>query len=248
MFSLEGKVAVVTGAASGIGYATAKRLLAAGAKVVMCDLADAADKAEELGAIFQQCDVSKEDSVTALMQRAIDDYGQLNILANIAGIPPSIETIEDATADAYAKQFDINLMSQVFGMREAAKRMAEGGSIINFASLAAHRSTEGVASYSAVKAATVALTRSGALELGSKGIRVNAISPSTTRTPMGYPGKFPELSAPMNRIAEPEEMAAIVHFLASDDASWVNGQTLIADGGMTSGVMPAIAQVVNESA
>lgn len=247
MFSLEGKVAVVTGAASGIGYATAKRLRAAGTKVVMSDLTDATEKAEDLGAVFHQCDVSNEDAVSALMQRAIDEHGQLNIVANIAGIPPSIETIEETTAEAFSKQFDINLMSQVFGMREAAKRMSGGGSIINFASLAAHRSTAGVSSYSAVKAATVAITRSGALELGPKGIRVNAISPSTTRTPMGYPGKFPELSSPMKRIAEPEEMAAIVHFLASDDASWVNGQTLIADGGMTAGVMPAVAQIVNDS-
>jgi len=246
MFSLERKVAVVTGAASGIGYATAKRLRAAGANVVMSDLTDAKEKAEDLGVAFHQCDVSDEGAVSELMQRAIDEHGTLNIVANIAGIPPSMETIEEATAEAFSKQFNINLMSQVFGMREAAKRMSDGGSIINFASLAAHRSTAGVSSYSAVKAATVAITRSGALELGSKGIRVNAISPSTTRTPMGYPGRFPELSSPMNRIAEPEEMAAIVHFLASDDASWVNGQTLIADGGMTAGVMPAVAQIINE--
>ncbi len=247
MFSLEGKVAVVTGAASGIGYATTVRFRTAGANVVMSDLVDAAGKAEQLGAVFQKCDVSSEVQVGALMQRAIDEYGRLDIVANIAGVPPTFENIEDATSGNFARQFNVNLMSQVYGMREAAKRMANGGSIINFASLAAHRSTTGVSSYAAAKAGTIALTRSGALEFAPKGIRVNAISPSTTRTPMGYPGKFPELSSPMNRIAEPEELAAVVHFLASDDASWMNGQTLIADGGMTAGPNPEIARIVNES-
>lgn len=247
MFSLEGKVAVVTGGAGGIGLATVQRFRAAGAHVVMSDLGDHHAKADEVGAVFHACDVSNEAQVAALMHRALDEFGVLDIAVNNAGIVITGETILDASDETYRKQFDINLMSQVYGMREAAKRMKQGASIINTASLAANRVASGAGAYAAMKAATVSITRSGALELGPKGIRVNAISPSTTQTAMGWLNKYNTLASPMGRIAQPEEMAAVIHFLASDDASWVNGQTIAVDGGQMAGIPPEISQIVNES-
>lgn len=245
MFSLVDKVAVITGGAGGIGFATVKRFRDAGARVVLSDLNDATEKAEDVGAVFHQANVADEADVAALMQRAIDEYGQLDIAVNLAGMVIAGEEIVDAKAETYRKQFDVNLMSQLFGMREAAKRMKPGSAIVNTSSMSALRSAAGVSGYAAVKAATIALTRSGALEFGPKGIRVNAISPSTTQTAMGWVNKFNILSSPLGRIAQPEEMAAVIHFLASDDASWVNGQSITVDGGQTAGTNPEIAQIVN---
>ena len=247
MFSLIGKVAVVTGGAGGIGFATVQRFRAAGAHVIMSDLGDHEARAEEVGAVYHACDVSDENQVGALMQRAVDAFGQLDIAVNNAGIVITGESILEAKAETYQKQYDINLMSQVYGMREAAHRMKPGASIINTASLSANRVAAGAGAYAAMKAATVSITRSGALELGRKGIRVNAISPSTTHTAMGWLNRLNTLASPLGRIAQPEEMAAVIHFLASDDASWVNGQTIAVDGGQSAGITPEIAQIVNAS-
>ena len=247
MFSLEGKVAVVTGGAGGIGFATVQRFRAARAHVLMSDIGNHEEKADQCGAVYHACDVSDDVQVGKLMQRAVDEFGCLDIAVNNAGIVITGETILEAKTETYQKQFDINLMSQVYGMREAAKRMKPGASIINTASLSANRVASGAGAYAAMKAATVSITRSGALELGPMGIRVNAISPSTTRTAMGWLNRFNTLASPMCRIAQPEEMAAVIHFLASDDASWVNGQTISVDGGQSAGVPPEISQIVNAS-
>ncbi len=212
----------------------------------MCDLGDHGATAEKVGAVYHSCDVSDEAQVGALMQRAVDEFGGLDIAVNNAGIVITGETILEATAETYQKQFNINLMSQVYGMREAARRMKPGASIINTASISANRVASGAGAYAAMKAATVSITRSGALELGPKGIRVNAISPSTTQTAMGWLTRFNTLASPMGRVAQPDEMAAVIHFLASDDASWVNGQTIAVDGGQSAGVPPEISRIVND--
>lgn len=247
MFSLKGKVVVITGAAGGIGFATVQRFRTAGAHVVMSDIGDHDARAKEVGAVYHACDVSDEEQVELLMKRAVDEFGQLDVAVNNAGIVITGETILEAKVETYQRQFDINLMSQVYGMREASKHMQAGSSIINIASLSANRVASGAGAYAAMKAATVSITRSGALELGPKGIRVNAISPSTTNTSMGWLNNFNRLSSPLGRVAEPEEMAAIIHFLASDDASWVNGQTIAVDGGQSAGVPPEISRIVNAS-
>ena len=213
----------------------------------MSDIGDHDARAKEVGAVYHACDVSDEEQVELLMKRAVDEFGQLDVAVNNAGIVITGETILEAKVETYQRQFDINLMSQVYGMREASKHMQAGSSIINIASLSANRVASGAGAYAAMKAATVSITRSGALELGPKGIRVNAISPSTTNTSMGWLNNFNRLSSPLGRVAEPEEMAAIIHFLASDDASWVNGQTIAVDGGQSAGVPPEISRIVNAS-
>lgn len=245
MFSLQDKSVAITGAAGGIGFATAKRFREAGAHVVMSDLNDATDKAAEIGAVFQQADVSDEAQVEAVMQRAVEAFGKLDIAVNNAGMMIVGNQILEESAEAYRRQFEVNVMSVIYGMRQAAKRMAPGSAIVNTASLAFQRSGAGISGYVISKAPIVNLTRCAAIELAPKGIRVNAICPSTTKTAMGWVNNYAKLSAPMGRAAEPEEMAAVIHFLASDDASWVNGEAIVADGGIMCGPTPALQAAAN---
>ena len=245
MFSLNQKTAVITGAAGGIGFAIAKRFRAAGANVIMSDLSDGSAKAASIGAHFQQADVSEEEQVEALMQRAVDEFGSLDIAVNNAGMMIVGSSIIDESNDAYRKQFDVNVMSVVYGIRQAAKRMKPGSAIVNTASLAFQRSGAGISGYVMSKAPIVNLTRCAAIELAPSGIRCNAICPSTTETAMGWVNNYARLSAPMGRAAKPEEIAPVVHFLASDDASWVNGEAVVIDGGIMAGPTPALQAAAN---
>jgi 3alpha(or 20beta)-hydroxysteroid dehydrogenase len=245
MFSLDKKSAVITGAAGGIGFAIARRFRDAGANVVMCDLKDASEKAVEIGAVFHQTDVSNEDQLAAAMQRCVDVFGELDIAVNNAGMMIVGNKIMDEDADAYRKQFDINTMSVVFGIRQAAKRMKPGGAIVNTSSLAFQRSGVGISGYVMTKAPIVNLTRCAAMELASQKIRVNCICPSTTDTAMGWVNNYAKISAPMGRVAQPEEIAPVVHFLASDDASWVNGEAVVIDGGIMAGPTPELQAAAN---
>lgn len=246
MFSLKDKVAVITGAAAGIGLATAERFAADGAKMIMADVSDATSKANKIGAIYVKTDVSNEADVEALMQRAVDEYGALDIAVNNAG---TIFTgkILDESMENYRKQFEINTLGVLYGMRHAAKRMKPGSAIVNTASIAAVRSVAGLASYVASKMPVVGLTRSAAIEFAELGIRVNCFSPSTTQTAMALKSRFGTLVPQVGRIAKPEEMAAVIHFLASDDASYVNGQHILVDGGIQAGPSKALLKFVAEA-
>lgn len=245
MFSLSGKVAVITGAAGGIGFATAARFAEAGARVVLADRVDAHAGAEAIGGVFVRTDVSSEPEVEALMQRAVDEYGRLDIAVNNAGMMIVGNSILDEDPDAYRRQFDVNVMGVVHGIRQAAKRMEPGSAIVNTASLAFQRSGAGVSGYVISKAPIVNLTRCAAIEMASRGIRVNAICPSTTDTAMGWVNNYARISSPLERVARPEEIAAVIHFLASDDASWVNGEAIVADGGIMCGPTPALQAAAN---
>lgn len=243
MFDLEGRVAVITGAASGIGDAIAVRFAAAGAHVVMIDVVDASPRAEELRGAFIACDVSREDQVARVVTATVARYGRVDILVNNAGVAVSDKSmIEDSDA-AYLRAFRVNTLGAVHGIRCVVPAMINGGSIINISSLSAVIGAPLLGAYAASKAALGEVTRTAALELGDRGIRVNAVAPSAVATAMyegddealrrekawiGRAGAFP-------RACEPAEVAAVAHFLASDDCRMITGQTIVVDGGLSVG-------------
>ena len=243
-FDLTGKVAVVTGGASGIGAAIAQRLRKAGAKVLVADLTDAADLARSWDCDFRRTDVSDEAEVAAMLDQAIALHGRLDILVSNAAIA-NVHPMGEADLVRADRYFQVNALGALSGMREAAKRMEAGGSIISTASLSGLRGTPGWGEYAMSKAAVVAATQTAALEFGSKGIRVNAVCPGAINTPLAVAvngdalDKAMKVLSPLGRIGQPDEIAAMVHFLASDDASYVTGQAYLVDGGWSVGTTMA---------
>jgi 3alpha(or 20beta)-hydroxysteroid dehydrogenase len=244
MFSLKGKVAVVTGAASGIGLATAKRFAEAGAKVVVADKNDASSVAKEIGGLFIRTDVTREEQVKALMEQTAQKHGRIDIVINNAGggDGSGANFLHMLPAEDYEKSFRLNTMGVIFGIKHSVDYMTNGGSIVNTASVAG---VQGVATYSpyvASKSAVVAITKTAAIELASRNIRVNCVCPGTVDTPMAYgPGgeaelKLSKLMMPLGRLCKPEEVAAAFHFLCADDCSFISGQAICIDGGMTAGL------------
>jgi len=242
MFSIDGKVAVITGAASGIGLATARRFAAAGAWVVLADVNEASHIAAQVGGDFVRTDVSREEEVEALMRRAAKPLGHIDVVVNNAGIAADSKALLSATAADFERSFQVNTMGVVFGIKHAVPHMANGGAIINTASVAGVQGVVTYGAYSASKAAIINITQTAALELAPMGIRVNCVCPGTVNTPMIYhPGAEAEVALaskimPLGRLCEPEEVAALFHFLASDDAAFISGQAICIDGAMTAGL------------
>ncbi|MFD4643022.1 3-oxoacyl-ACP reductase [Lentzea sp. NPDC058436] len=243
---LEGRVAVVTGGGSGIGLATARRFASEGAKVVVADLDPATGKAvaDEVGGLFVQVDVTDEEQVKALFQTTVDTYGKLDIAFNNAGIsPPDDDSILTTGIEAWERVQKVNLTSVYLCCKYAIPHMqANGkGSIINTASFVA---TMGAAtsqiSYTASKGGVLAMSRELGVQFAREGIRVNALSPGPVNTPLLRElfAKDPERAArrlvhvPLGRFAEPEEIAAAVAFLASDDSSFMTASNFLVDGGI----------------
>jgi NAD(P)-dependent dehydrogenase (short-subunit alcohol dehydrogenase family) len=240
MFSLKNKVAVVTGAASGIGAAIAQRFRSAGAEVLVADITDAARLAQSWGCGFRRTDVSDPEQVAAMLAHAVHEFGALHILVNNAAIA-NVHALGDADTERASRYFSVNALSALSGVREAAKLMKPGASIISMSSLSGVRGTPGWGEYAMSKAAIVALTQTAAIELAPLGIRVNCICPGGVETPASIAVNGDKLDramkvlAPLGRIGKPQEIAAMAHFLASDDAGYVTGQAYLVDGGWSAG-------------
>lgn len=242
LFSLENQVAVVTGGNSGIGLKTVERFVAAGAKVVVADLAADTPSFEQNDSVrYIRCDVTNEGQVKGALNTAVNEFGGLDILVNNAGVFSSYDKIVDKGASDFEKCFNVNVLGVANGIKCAAELMRDGGRIINTSSAAGLIGVSGLADYAASKHAVVGLTKSAALELADRHIRVNCICPTTVNTPMANEDggehmlNAEKLLVPLGRICEPEEVAALIHFLASNDCNFVNGQAIAIDGGMSAG-------------
>ena len=241
---LRGRVALITGAASGIGKASALALARAGAQVLVADLNEQAGQAavaqiaEQGGdARFVACDVTDEVSVAAAVGFALETYGQLDIMVNNAGILSATAPLIDSQAEDWDRNYFINLRGVFFGVKHAARAMlGRGGSIVNIASVAGMGAAPKLGPYGATKAAVIQLTQTAALELARSNIRVNAICPGWADTPLidALDRSRLERQIPLGRLVQPAEIADMVVYLCSDASAFVTGSAFRIDGGIRS--------------
>jgi len=254
MADLSGKVAIVTGSSRGIGRALAERLGRDGAKVVVT-YAGNRDKAEEVVSVIKangsdaftedvpkavalQLDLSKIDDIRNVFQHTINQFGKVDILVISGGAPRLVKALAETTEEEFDSVFTFNAKGNFFALQEAAKHMADGGRIVTFSTPYTVQPQPNLSAIAGSKAAIEAFTFALALELGSRGITVNAIMPGPTTTEsfsdMVSPEEQNQLKqmAPLQRLAEPEDIANAVAFLVSDDAGYVTGHTLHATGGL----------------
>jgi NAD(P)-dependent dehydrogenase (short-subunit alcohol dehydrogenase family) len=237
-----GKAAIVTGASRGIGYAIAERLLRQGASVTISSRKEDQIKAAaaQLGGkvLAVAANTGSDEDRAEVVRRTVEEFGSVDILVNNTGINPTYGPLAEADLGAFRKIFDVNVVAALGYVQLVLKAgMAEhGGSVVNIASVAGLRSSGVIAAYGASKAALIRLTEELAWQLGPK-VRVNAVAPAIVKT------KFAEAlytegeearaaSYPMKRLGDPEDVAALVAFLASDEASWITGETVRVDGGL----------------
>ena len=241
-----GRVAIVTGAASGIGAATATALAAEGARVVIADLDRERGPAvaDEVRGTFHWVDVSDDAQVTRLIADTANAEGRIDVLVSCA-FATSYGSIESLGLAEWSRTLDVTLTPLFTALRAAipVMRAHGGGAVVNVASISGLGGDRGLAAYNAAKAAVINLTRTGALELGRAGIRVNAVCPGLIDTPAlarafsRLPDRHAAARAavPIGRLGRADEVARAICFLASDDASYVTGTTLVVDGGLTAG-------------
>jgi len=251
MGKLDGKVAVITGAASGMGAATAQLFASEGARVLVTDMNEAKgqDVAERLGpnGEFKRVDVSREEDIAAAVDQVRSGWGRLDVMFNNAGFGGARGPIESISEADFDLTVDVLLKGVFFGMKHAAPIMKQQGfgSIISTASVAGLQAGESPHLYTATKAAVIHLTKSVALELGQQGIRVNAICPGVVATPLAH-GPLDEerrkkfrdrfgRHQPIGRVGEAEDIAQAALFLASDDSTFITGTAMVVDGGAYAG-------------
>ena len=262
MAELEGKVAVVTGGASGIGEATVRLFVKEGARVVVADMQRERGEAlaGELGtaATFVDCEVRQENQVKAAVDTAVGRWGRLDCIFNNAGFGGALGPIEDIPEDEFDLTFDVLVKGVFLGMKHAvpALRKQGGGSIINTGSIAGVTAGRGPIVYSSAKAAVIHMTKAAAMQLGEDSIRVNCICPGAIATPLsantvGRPDSLIEerISGyaglqPIPRAGLPDDIAQMALFLASDRSTFVTGQAIVVDGGGATGVMWADQKAV----
>ncbi len=248
MGALDGKVALITGAARGQGAAEARLFVERGAKVMMTDVLDEEGQqvAAELGdaAAYMRLDVSSEQGWKDVVAATVEKFGKLNVLINNAGIITPIAEVQETSLATFQKVTDVNQIGVFLGMREVVEPMkkAGGGSIVNIASIDGLLGMYGAVAYCASKFAVRGMTKVAALEMGKYGIRVNSLHPGGVKTKILDDTGMTEEQAeeafkaiPLGRIAKSEEMATLAAYLASDDASYSTGSEFIADGGLTAG-------------
>lgn len=247
---LAGKVAAITGGASGMGKATVLRFLDEGAKVMIGDLnaevaAQAMAEFDERGhgrsVQFRQCDVSVEDDVAHLVDSAVSEFGRLDCIFNNAGIGGAVGRISEIHVDDWDHTFAVLARGVFLGVKHGARVMiaqGEGGSIINTGSIAGMGGGAGPTAYAAAKAAVMNLTKAAAAELAADRIRINAIAPGVIRTPLFHAGKPEKAEAlvagktPWPRLGEGEDIANAALYLASDESEFMTGQAMVVDGGI----------------
>jgi 3-oxoacyl-[acyl-carrier protein] reductase len=240
---LSGKVAVITGGASGIGWQTVQLFVAEGAKVIMGDnnAALLEQRASELAApdtcATVVVDVTQELDVEGLLSAAVDTFGRVDIAVNCAGIG-YLAAVDDHPVDRWQAVLDVCLTGTFLAVKHEARVMLDhdGGAIVNISSISGRQVSEGMVAYCSAKAGVDMLTRVAAVELGPRGVRVNAIAPGFVETPMTAPTQAKSRRAfldaiPLGRAGQPADIATAALFLVSEEAAWVNGETLVVDGG-----------------
>lgn len=250
MRRLEGKVAVITGAASGMGRATAARFAAEGASIVIADLnAEGGEAAvrecreNSANAVFHKTDVTAEGEIKGAIERAVKEFGRLDVMFNNAGMA-EVSLIHETSVESWSRVIAVTLTSTFLGLKYAIPimRAQKSGVVINTASISGTRGDYGMGSYNAAKAGVINLTRSAALENARFGIRVNCVCPGGINTRVAQvlgKDRADEFRStmgaahPIGRMGEPEEIAATVTFLASDESSFITGASIVADGGIT---------------
>ena len=247
MSKLSGKVAIVTGASKGIGAAVAKSLAASGASVVV-NYASSQEGAQKVvdaivkaggKAVAVKGDVSKAADARAVVVAAVETYGRLDVLVNNAGVY-EMKPLEEITEEHFHTTFNTNVLGLLLVSKEAAKHLGQGGSIVNIGSAVSRITPPGSAVYTATKSAVDAITGVLSRELGPKGIRVNSVNPGMVETEGTHTAGFVGSSfqdwavaqTPLGRIGQPQDIASVATFLASDEAGWLTGQRLLASGGM----------------
>lgn len=250
-FSLQDKVTIITGGTSGMGKAAAERFAKAGAKVVIAGRRDGTELAARIGATFIEADVSVEEDVRNLVAQTVEMFGRIDVLINNAGYYGNTVDITDHDAKEFQRCFEINTLGTFYGIKHAVPHMPPGSSIICTTSLASIIGLPGYSDYTASKWATSGLVRCATMELGPKGIRVNEICPTSTNTPMlmNQDSAQAEIAltgtaAAIGNLVQPEEIAALMHFLAASDCPTLTGQQIAVDGGMTAGFSSANIEAI----
>lgn len=253
MFSLDGSVVLITGAAAGIGAATAQRVARAGATVIGLDVEPLPESVARECAESYLADVAKDDEVRAVVADVIGRFGRIDAVVNNAGISPSDQSIIEDSDAAYLRAFRVNVLGAVHLIRAAAPVMARGGAIVNVASISALVGAPGLGAYASSKAALVELSRTAALELAEQGVRVNAIAPSGVDTKMLAGERLSvrqerawiAQSAAVPRLIAAEEVAATIHFLIAPESVAITGQCVAIDGGILAGPTPRLLDVLD---